>query len=80
MKIKVQKWGYSLAIRIPKSFALETEIDNGSLVDLSLADGKLIATPIKKKKYTLAELMKSVCADNIHTEVDSGEKAGHEIW
>jgi antitoxin MazE len=49
MKIQVKKWGNSLAIRIPKSFALETEIDNGSMVDLSLAEGKLIATPIKKK-------------------------------
>ena len=80
MKVQVQKWGNSLAIRIPKSFAVETEIDNGSYVDLSLSEGKLVATPIKKDEYTLSELMNSVSELNLHGEVDSGEPAGREVW
>jgi len=50
MHTQVQKWGNSLAIRIPKSFAKETNIDKGSFVDLSLSDGKIIATPISCHK------------------------------
>lgn len=34
MKIQVQKWGNSLALRIPKSFAIETKIDQGTIVEL----------------------------------------------
>ena len=80
MEIQVQKWGNSLAIRIPKSFALETEIENGSFVDLLMSEGKLIATPIKKKKYALAELLKSINDENIHDEIDTDDATGREIW
>jgi antitoxin MazE len=80
MEIQVQKWGNSLAIRIPKSFAIETHITNGSFVNLSLSEGKLIATPIYKKKYSLTDLMQSVSEDNIHEEIISGDSVGKEIW
>ncbi|MBN1559977.1 AbrB/MazE/SpoVT family DNA-binding domain-containing protein [candidate division KSB1 bacterium] len=52
MEIQVQKWGDSLAIRIPASFALTTQIDDGSFVDLSISEGSLIAIPVEKKKYS----------------------------
>ena len=78
MQIKVQKWGNSLAIRIPKSFAVDTDIDNGSYIDLSLKDGSLIATPVKK--YKLEDLIKSVNNENIHKESDSGDSVGREVW
>jgi antitoxin component of MazEF toxin-antitoxin module len=55
MLVQLQKWGNSLAIRIPKSFAKETAIDQGSLLDLSLVDGKLVATPITETEYSLFE-------------------------
>ena len=80
MEIQVQKWGNSLAIRIPKSFAVKTQIDHGSYVDLSMQDGKLVATPLKKRKYTLAELVDTVTDENIHTEIDTGDAVGREVW
>lgn len=45
MQIHVQKWGNCLALRIPKSFALEVNVDEGSSVDISFKNGKLIVTP-----------------------------------
>ncbi len=33
MKTRIQKWGNSLALRIPKSFAVETGLDQDVLVD-----------------------------------------------
>jgi antitoxin MazE len=80
MLVQLQKWGNSLAIRIPKSFAKETAIDQGSFLDLSLVDGKLVATPITETEYSLEALLAEVTEENIHTEIDTGEPAGKEIW
>ena len=42
MQTKVQKWGNSLGLRIPKSFAEQAGVEAGSEVDLSVEDGELI--------------------------------------
>ncbi len=36
MKTRIQKWGNSLALRIPKSFALETGLEQDATVDVAL--------------------------------------------
>ena len=45
LRLRVQKWGNSLALRIPAAFARETGIGSGAEVDLTLDDGRLIITP-----------------------------------
>ena len=80
MRTKVQKWGNSLAIRIPKSFAIEMDMDQDSPVDVSLADGKLIVSPARKMKVTLQQLLEQVTEENMHSEVDTGETVGKEVW
>ncbi len=80
MKTKVQKWGNSLALRIPKSFAAETALEHDTEVDLSLVKGRLVVTPITKPEYSLEELLEGVTKDNIHTEVDTGFSVGQETW
>ena len=40
MRVRVQKWGNSLALRIPKSFASETALASGAEVDLTIEDGR----------------------------------------
>ncbi|MBE9509557.1 MAG: AbrB/MazE/SpoVT family DNA-binding domain-containing protein [Bacteroidetes bacterium] len=80
MKTKIQKWGNSLALRIPISFAKETNLKNGSFVNLSLIEGKLVAKPLKDKEYSLKELLSKINKDNLHREFDSGNAIGNEIW
>ncbi len=81
MKTKIQKWGNSLAIRIPKSFAVQTEIEQNSTIELSVIDGKILVEPEKKKpKYTLEELLDGVTEENLHGEIDFGKPVGKEIW
>ncbi len=80
MKTKIQKWGNSLALRIPMSFAKETNLKNGSFVNLSLIEGKLVAKPFKEKEYSLKELLSKINKDNLHREFDSGNAIGNEIW
>ncbi len=81
MKTKIQKWGNSLAVRIPKSFAVQTNIEQDSIVDLSLVNGEIVVKPHREKpKYTLDELLANVSEDNIHSETDWGKPVGKEIW
>ena len=79
MQIRIQKWGNSLALRIPKSLAEDSGVDTGSLVDLRVVRGKLIATPVRGE-YELEELLSGVSKENLHGEVDSGEAVGREVW
>jgi antitoxin MazE len=80
MRVQVQKWGNSLALRIPKPFAAEVQIEEGALVDLSVVKGKLVATPAARKKTTLAQLLAKVSRENIHGEVETGPSVGREAW
>ena len=40
MKTKIQKWGNSLAVRLPKAFAEQAGIENGSDVQISIQMAK----------------------------------------
>lgn len=80
MIAKVQKWGNSLALRIPRTFALEAKLENDSDVDISLVEGQLVIKPIIKKKLKLAQLLSGITDDNMHKETETGEAIGKEIW
>lgn len=80
MRLKIQKWGNSLALRIPKSLAIESNIEQDSSVDLRLVDGKLIISPAPEVEYTLEKLLEGITDKNIHDEVDVGRAVGKEVW
>jgi antitoxin MazE len=80
MKTRIQKWGNSLALRIPKSFAAETHLEQGTLVEVSLQNGKLLVTPLPQPAITLETLLQDVTPQNLHHEVDTGPAVGGEVW
>ena len=80
MRTRVKKWGNSLALRIPKSFATEVGLDFDTPVDMSLVDGKLVVTPAIETTLTLEHLLAQVTEDNLHREVDTGPAVGNEAW
>ena len=80
MRTVVQKWGNSLALRIPKSFAAEVGLQRETSVEISLANGKLVITPIAKPKLSLKQLLAKVTKENIHHEIDTGPAMGDETW
>jgi len=80
MKTRIQKWGNSLALRIPKSFANEVGLQRETSVEVSLADGKLVITPVAKPESTLKQLLAKITKDNLHHEVDTGSAVGNETW
>lgn len=80
MKTTVQKWGNSLAVRIPKVVAADAKLAQYSLVELSLEDGRLVVTPVARPAQSLNELLTRITDENIHSEVDWGPAVGKEAW
>lgn len=78
MRSQVQKWGNSLGLRIPKSFAVEVGLEQGSPVELSLTGGTLVVAPIVATEETLDDLLAQVTDENLHGEVDFGPPVGKE--
>lgn len=79
MTTKIQKWGNSLAIRIPKSLAESSQIREGSEIKLSLEHDKIIVTKKENPKYTLKDLVSKINKSNIHEEISFGSPAGKEL-
>ncbi len=80
MRTKVVKWGNSLGLRIPKSFAEEVHVAEGSEVDLCLEDGLLVIRVVPLPTIKLEDLLAGITDENIHGEIDSGDPVGGENW
>jgi len=80
MKTRVQKWGNSLALRIPKPFAMEIGLRRNSPVEVSLVEGRLVIVPIVEPALTLKHLLAQVNEDNLHGEIEIGPAVGREAW
>jgi len=80
MRVAVQKWGNSLALRIPKNVAVDSRITRGTVVEVSLAKGRLVIRPVPARTYTLTQLLAGVTRKNLHREVESGGPVGRESW
>lgn len=80
MKTKVQKWGNSLAVRIPKPFAEEAGLERETSVEMSVEEGKIVIERTELPEIELEKLLEEVTAENIHEEVDTGHSVGKEAW
>ncbi len=80
MRTRIQKWGNSLALRIPSAFAKEVRLEQDSLVEVSLKGRSLLVKPVREEGYRLDQLLEGVTEDNIHQEVDAGGPVGREAW
>lgn len=80
MKTHVQKWGNSLALRIPKSFAAEIGLAENLAVDMSVAEGRLVVQPQVAKSLRLDDLLRGITDENSHESWETGPAVGKEIW
>lgn len=80
MNTRIQKWGNSLALRIPKTFADETGLKSGSVVEISVVAGQLVITPVRGSQYELEVLLAQITEDNLHQEIITGDPVGNEAW
>lgn len=79
MKVKLAKWGNSLAIRIPAPIAADASLRAGSTFEVTVAKGGLQLTPIEREQ-TLDELVAGITSGNVHSEMDFGAPVGNEVW
>lgn len=75
----MQKWGNSLAVRLPKRIVEDTEIIEGFSMEIRTENGKIILSPLKKEQI-LEQLIELITPDNLHTEVSTGKRVGGELW
>ncbi len=85
MRQRVQKWGNSLALRIPRSLADDAKLEVNSEVELSIRDGELVVsravqTSRPSPRYNLEELLAGITPENLHEETDWGSAVGNEVW
>ena len=80
MLTKVQKWGNSLALRIPKAFALDAQLENNSVVEVALVDGRIVIKPVREHQWSLEQLLSGVTTENVHQEIDTDDAVGNEVW
>jgi antitoxin MazE len=76
---KIQKWGNSLAIRIPQTLAGQLSVEEGAAVELKVRNGELVIRPIRSKKLSLRGLLKNCRPSQLHGETDFGEDVGLEV-
>ena len=80
MNVSIQKWGNSLALRIPSSLAKDIHLHRGSQVEVGVVNGNIMVKPAMRKKYALSQLLKGVSKSNLHSEQDWGAPLGKEAW
>ncbi len=79
MRTRVQKWGNSLAVRIPKPFAEGAGLKLATEIEVSLEKGSLRVSAVRPR-WQLKRLISKVTRKNIHAEVESGPAVGREVW
>jgi antitoxin MazE len=79
MRAAIQKWGNSLALRIPAVVAEEISVREGDAVELEVSERRLVVKP-GRKVYDLKELIKKIKRENIHKGTDWGQPSGKEVW
>jgi len=78
MRATVSRWGNSLGLRIPRGIAEDAGLAEGSLLDLRVENGRLIAEPVVVED--LESLLAKVTPKNVHRELLVDSPRGREIW
>lgn len=79
MNVVVNKWGNSLAVRIPKNIAEGFKIHDGSTLQMRLSKGVHPKIIIEPSEPTLEDLLALVTAENCYNLIDWGNPVGNEL-
>jgi antitoxin MazE len=82
MVTKIQKWGNSQGLRLPKQILTEAQLMVGDDVDVSTSDGMIIisaAKPVRGRR-SLQELISKIPKGYKPAATDWGTPVGNEVW
>lgn len=80
MRTKVQKWGNSLGVRIPRSVAAAARLEAGASVEIAPVAETIVIRPVKPARYRLSDLLAGIKRTNLHAAVDTGAPVGRESF
>ena len=80
MRARIQRWGNSLAVRIPAAFARTLGLEQNSQVDMRMTKSSLAITPVPRPKPRLDDLVNRITSENTHRAVETGKPQGRETW
>jgi antitoxin MazE len=84
MKTRIQKWGNSLAVRIPKELADSLDFTSGTVVRFAQSGKNIeierVNESFQKKEYSLNQLLKGMSPEHVHPETGWGIPEGKELW
>jgi len=75
---KINLWGNSLGLKIPRTFAKEIRLKKGTKVKMTLEKGQLVIQPAGQA--TLKTLVDRITPENIYGEIDFGRAERREVW
>ena len=78
MIAKIQKWGNSLALRIPQAVAKQIHVQEGDSVMLRISAAGLTMKPVPKR-LNLDDLLAQVTPENLHPATAWGADVGREV-
>lgn len=79
MKTKIQKWGNSLGVRLPKSIAEQKSLQAGLSVSVVLKNDQIVIEPMVEN-FSLESMLAQIDSNNLHNETDWSDARGNEIW
>ncbi len=79
MRVKAQRWGNSIAVRIPKAVAEAASVKEQDEMDIEVRDGVIQLRP-RAQEPGLDELLLGITPENLHSEMDFGRPEGRETW
>lgn len=80
MVTTIEKWGNSLALRIPGAFARNMRLSPGSLVEMTIVTGKMVIKPEGQSNISLSKMLKDITKNNHHPEQNYNGAVGREIF
>ena len=79
MTTKLQKWGNSLGVRLPKEVLKKARLKEGKNLSIKNIGDSIIITSSKKEE-TFDSLVSKITPENRYDELDWGPAVGNEVW
>lgn len=77
---KIDRWGNSLGLRLPKTVTQQLSLNEGSTVDIAIEKNLLVLRPQGKRKQSLKELLARISTQNTQKNITWGKPQGKEVW